>query len=1355
MKVNTGIALERLAEPAKKSERQPKPRDAAKEDFSSSRMPHPIIQLQRTLGNRAVAELIRTKRLTREGRFSSVQPKLTVGAPNDRYEQEAERISKQVVAMPDPAVRNETSEEDQPSLVRGMLLAATITPALQQSPSIGGETKDGSFDVDSSVEAQLSSSKGLGSPLPDEVRRFMEPRFSADFKDVRLHTGGEAASMNEALGAKAFTHGANIYFGSGHDPHDLELTAHELTHVVQQKGVERPVRRRCDVCNKEGATCPKCAAEKDDEAVQRCAQSSAGVSATPPVTRKPVEEQHRCLKASQDAEELTGKTNGDDAYSIWGTLSVIQSADRLRHGVQRQPEDSTPRDAGVPIAAGVADPGETPDVLPEKPELTKSMPGNAPRKVVPAPAPQPVASAAPAGFTSAVGSAAPCPDAPEPTVLQVDCPTALPEGAEPHKKEAPVLPELDDGPFGRDAKVEAFASSLAGCRAVRIAHGEVEKRYKAALESAKKQATADAKVEAERAMADAVANANPKNGQAVAIAKKQARADARRMAQQKIVDAQSAVEKPLIEAVTVELTSKFRDQLQGDYTLVMQAAVNRFGATWRGKMKAAQDREMLRLTKEKNAKPKPAKGEAPAPAHSQAEIAASIETEMGRVRCEQLGWAENQIEQMKHGWMVSRREQLDFDTIPQRVAELKDFRPGRVVPEAELVPVPVSVQQEPNMAKVAPEVADFLTSLRTLEPDFTAENYRHHGLGAWADAGFSVDLRLVRKESPLDDRGFYQSKNAVRFLLNLNQTAKAFGATWRVLYNDFRAAEEVNQATGTRNVVFIGGVSHGDLVWHGPAPMILHFHLDIQLPAPADAQPTAVQSSPGVTTVPPATSSPPGISRYALGIQREPAKPSSHVRKLEGVGARWIGRINGTDSAALRSTPSKDPDNPHAGTLADLHKGEFVEVIGRRGGWLKVTALVGGKETEGYVSHELIDFNRWDLEPDAVRTGLTMREALVVLKRAETSKKSDPKYQATASEKAKITAAIVTVKGNSKYQVNEDTFEVTFAKQGSGKIKVTTMEDFVLFVEAVEAQYPAASAKEVVSEIRQIWYSDENWELLIDSEGIHDGGKQVDIETPPNPLAQMFDMADLAPKAGGKVISTPMGETDVGHVLAGIDAQLSGGPASYPKDRLKNDSATSRFKFENLKAADQGDPTAFATFAGDLGQAYASFIFDRYEKKDEEAKLGYYISTFAKPAELTGDIQGYIAASVASDVRSSGGSPTGQTDVKASSIIRDMFLVDKSSMGATTGDYLEKVAGKKGKELNDYIYSTSIEFALLWYAKLVSDNEPEMGVPGELFEDYEQEFSERSDRYERNAKPDETLAGAIDILLQKATTKLQ
>ena len=42
--------------------------------------------------------------------------------------------------------------------------------------------------------------------------------------------------MNQAVGAQAFTHGSDIYFGAGSSPTNLELTAHELTHVVQQTG---------------------------------------------------------------------------------------------------------------------------------------------------------------------------------------------------------------------------------------------------------------------------------------------------------------------------------------------------------------------------------------------------------------------------------------------------------------------------------------------------------------------------------------------------------------------------------------------------------------------------------------------------------------------------------------------------------------------------------------------------------------------------------------------------------------------------------------------------------------------------------------------------------------------------------------------------------------------------------------------------------------------------------------------------------------------------------------------------------------------------------------------------------------
>jgi hypothetical protein len=91
-------------------------------------------------------------------------------------------------------------------------------------------------DASENLENQLNSSKGGGSPLPDEVRSFMEPRFGADFSQVRVHTDSQAVQMNQAVGAQAFTHGSDIYFGAGKSPGISDLTAHELTHVVQQTG---------------------------------------------------------------------------------------------------------------------------------------------------------------------------------------------------------------------------------------------------------------------------------------------------------------------------------------------------------------------------------------------------------------------------------------------------------------------------------------------------------------------------------------------------------------------------------------------------------------------------------------------------------------------------------------------------------------------------------------------------------------------------------------------------------------------------------------------------------------------------------------------------------------------------------------------------------------------------------------------------------------------------------------------------------------------------------------------------------------------------------------------------------------
>jgi hypothetical protein len=92
----------------------------------------------------------------------------------------------------------------------------------------------GGNEASGDLESRLNASKGGGSALAPEVRAFMEPRFGADFSSVRVHTGGEAVQMNRELGAQAFAHGSDVYFGAGKSPGNNELTAHELTHVVQQ-----------------------------------------------------------------------------------------------------------------------------------------------------------------------------------------------------------------------------------------------------------------------------------------------------------------------------------------------------------------------------------------------------------------------------------------------------------------------------------------------------------------------------------------------------------------------------------------------------------------------------------------------------------------------------------------------------------------------------------------------------------------------------------------------------------------------------------------------------------------------------------------------------------------------------------------------------------------------------------------------------------------------------------------------------------------------------------------------------------------------------------------------------------------
>src|SRR5262245_39720854 len=98
---------------------------------------HPILQLQRTLGNRRVAQLIQDKRLTPEGKIIGLQRKLTVGAADDPYEQEADRVARQVMNTSDAVAANSmqrpvSPEEDKDQMLQTKPLAASITPFVQR-----------------------------------------------------------------------------------------------------------------------------------------------------------------------------------------------------------------------------------------------------------------------------------------------------------------------------------------------------------------------------------------------------------------------------------------------------------------------------------------------------------------------------------------------------------------------------------------------------------------------------------------------------------------------------------------------------------------------------------------------------------------------------------------------------------------------------------------------------------------------------------------------------------------------------------------------------------------------------------------------------------------------------------------------------------------------------------------------------------------------------------------------------------------------------------------------------------------------------------------------------------------------
>lgn len=149
-----------------------------------------------------------------------LQPKLRIGAPDDRFEREADRIADQVMRM-----EGARSSIACPSGEANGLCAAADRSAVPAAPA--------------DVSEVLNSA---GHPLDPQTRSLMEAGLGHDLSSVRVHTDAGAAASARALNARAFTVGHHIAFAEGgyrtSTSGGRRLLAHELAHTIQQTGNE-------------------------------------------------------------------------------------------------------------------------------------------------------------------------------------------------------------------------------------------------------------------------------------------------------------------------------------------------------------------------------------------------------------------------------------------------------------------------------------------------------------------------------------------------------------------------------------------------------------------------------------------------------------------------------------------------------------------------------------------------------------------------------------------------------------------------------------------------------------------------------------------------------------------------------------------------------------------------------------------------------------------------------------------------------------------------------------------------------------------------------------------------------------
>lgn len=161
-----------------------------------------------------------------------IQPKLTIGRPDDKYEREADRVAASVVkqinnSISVDSVQGQATEKEADS--HRIQRFSTV----QREAIAGGEAS-------TELTSAINSARGSGQPLDAKLQQSIGQAMGADFSRVRVHTDRRSDSLNRSIQAKAFTTGQDVFFRQGAyqpgSPRGQQLIAHELTHVVQQSG---------------------------------------------------------------------------------------------------------------------------------------------------------------------------------------------------------------------------------------------------------------------------------------------------------------------------------------------------------------------------------------------------------------------------------------------------------------------------------------------------------------------------------------------------------------------------------------------------------------------------------------------------------------------------------------------------------------------------------------------------------------------------------------------------------------------------------------------------------------------------------------------------------------------------------------------------------------------------------------------------------------------------------------------------------------------------------------------------------------------------------------------------------------